>query len=94
MTIKIFIKRTVSPEDVLPLTTLLKKLRSLSLNQNGYIHGETLRRIDRPNESMVISTWQSLDDWNSWLSNPERVAIQDEIDHLLGVETEYAVYEV
>jgi heme oxygenase (mycobilin-producing) len=94
MTIKIFIKRKVSPEKILDLTVLLKKLRGLTLNQTGYIHGETLRRIDAQNESMVISTWRSLDDWNAWLSNPQRIATQGEIDQLLGVETEYAVYEV
>jgi len=43
---------------------------------------------------MVISTWRSLDDWNSWLNNDERMAIQREIDRLLGEKTEYAVYEV
>lgn len=94
MTVKIFIKRKVSSDNVLTLTTLLKKLRTLTLNQNGYIYGETLRRVDRNDECMVISTWRSLDDWNAWLNNQERIVIQGEIDLLLGEETEYAVYEV
>lgn len=94
MTVKIFIKRKVSPAHVLELTVLLKKLRSLTLSQSGYIYGETLRRVDRQDESMVISTWRSLDDWNAWVNNSERVAIQNEIDRLLGETTEYAVYEV
>ncbi|SDO57778.1 antibiotic biosynthesis monooxygenase family protein [Desulforhopalus singaporensis] len=94
MTVKIFIKRRVSPENILELTVLLKKLRSLTLNQSGYIYGETLRRVDMSDECMVISTWRSIDDWNSWLHNEERQAIQSEIDLLLGQETEYAVYEV
>lgn len=94
MTVKIFIKRKVSSDNVLDLTTQLKKLRSLTLNQTGYIYGETLRRVDRDDECMVISTWRSLEDWNAWLSNEERMSIQAEIDLLLGEETEYAVYEV
>jgi len=94
MTVKIFIKRQVSSDNVLELTVLLKKLRSLTLNQNGYIYGETLKRVDREDECMVISTWRSLEDWNAWLSNEQRIAIQSEIDLLLGAETEYAVYEV
>jgi heme-degrading monooxygenase HmoA len=94
MTVKIFIKRKVSPENVLALTVLLKKLRSLTLNQSGYIYGETLKRIDKKDECMVISTWRSLEDWNAWLNNEERIAIQSEIDLLLGAETEYAAYEV
>lgn len=94
MTVKIFIKRKVSPANVLDLTILLKKLRSLTLNQSGYIYGETLKRVDKSDECMVISTWRSIDDWNAWLNNDERMAIQREIDILLGEKTEYAVYEV
>lgn len=94
MTVKIFIKRKVSPNNVLDLTVLLKKLRSLTLNQAGYIYGETLKRVDKQDECMVISTWRSIDDWNAWLNNDERIAIQREIDNLLGEKTEYAVYEV
>ncbi|MDK9708030.1 MAG: antibiotic biosynthesis monooxygenase [Desulforhopalus sp.] len=94
MTVKIFIKRKVSPENVLELTTLLKRLRSLTLSQAGYIYGETLRRVDQPDENMVISTWRSLDDWNAWINNSERIAIQEEVDRLLGEKTEYSVYEV
>jgi heme-degrading monooxygenase HmoA len=94
MTVKIFIKRKVTPANVLDLTVLLKKLRSLTLNQSGYIYGETLKRVDKSDECMVISTWRSLDDWNAWLNNEERMVIQRDIDRLLGEKTEYAVYEV
>lgn len=94
MTVKIFIRRNVSPENVLALTVLLKKLRSLTLNQSGYIYGETLKRVDKKDECMVISTWRSMEDWNAWLKNEERVTIQNEIDLLLGQKTDYAAYEV
>ena len=94
MTVKILIKRSVSRENVLALTLLLKKLRSLTLNQSGYIYGETLKRVDREDECLVISTWQSIDDWNAWLNNEERATIQNEIDVLLREETTYSVYEV
>lgn len=93
MSVKIFIKRKGVENNIIELTVLLKKLRSLTLNQPGYIYGETLRRIDQPDECMVISTWRSLQDWESWLKNEERISIQSEIDLLLGKDTEYAVYE-
>jgi heme oxygenase (mycobilin-producing) len=93
MSVKIFIKRNVSDKKIIELTILLKKLRSLTLGQPGYISGETLRRIDKKGECMVISTWRSLEDWDNWVNNSERIAIQTEIDNLLGEQTEYAVYE-
>ncbi len=94
MTVKIFIKRNVSPDNILELTVLLKKLRALTLSQSGYIYGETLKRVDAENECLVISTWRSLDDWNTWLDDRRRISIQDEIDALLGEKTDYSVYEV
>jgi heme-degrading monooxygenase HmoA len=92
MTVKIFIKRKVQDKNVVELTMLLKKLRSLTLEQPGYISGETLNRIDKKNECMVVSTWRSVEDWNSWVNNPKRIEIQTQIDNLLGEETDYAMY--
>jgi heme-degrading monooxygenase HmoA len=92
MTVKIFIKRKVQDKNVVELTMLLKKLRSLTLEQPGYSSGETLNRIDKKNECMVVSTWRSVEDWNSWVNNPKRIEIQTQIDNLLGEETDYAMY--
>ena len=93
MTVKIFIKRDVQDKNITELNMLLKRLRGLTLSQSGYISGETLKRIDKPDECMVISTWRSVEDWNTWVNNEKRLKIQTEIDQLLGQETEYAVYE-
>jgi heme-degrading monooxygenase HmoA len=92
MTVKIFIRRKVQSESVMDLTMLLKRLRALTLEQPGYISGETLGRIDKKDESMVISTWRSVEDWNKWVNNPKRIEVQTEIDRILGEETEYAMY--
>ncbi len=92
MTVKIIIQRKVKDENVAELTVLLKKLRALTLEQPGYISGETLSRIDNTEETMVISTWRSLEDWNSWVNNPKRTEVQNQIDKLLGHGTEYAMY--
>jgi heme oxygenase (mycobilin-producing) len=93
MSVKIFIKREVPSDKSNELTVLLRKLRALTLSQPGYISGETLRRIDKKTETMVISTWRSVADWNAWVNNAERTTLQEEIDRLLGTETEYAIYE-
>ncbi len=92
MTVKIFIKRKLQDNNVVQLTLLLNKLRALAVSQPGYISGETFNRIDKKDECMVIGTWRSLEDWNNWVNNPLRIAVQAEIDRLLGEETEYAIY--
>ena len=93
MAVKIFITRKGIDKNIIELTVLLKKMRSLTLNQPGYIYGETLRRIDQPDECVVISTWRSREDWDNWFNSPQRQSVQSEIDLLLGDTTEYAVYE-
>ncbi len=93
MSVRIFIKRTVPAAKVPELTVLLKRMRSVTLMQPGYISGQTLKRLDKPDDCMVISTWRSIDDWNDWVKNNKRIAIQNEIDELLGAETDYEIYE-
>lgn len=92
MSVKIFIKRKVQDKSAVELTMLLKRLRALTLEQPGYISGETLARIDKKDECMVVSTWRSVEDWNNWVNNPKRIEVQTQIDKLLGEDTEYAMY--
>jgi heme-degrading monooxygenase HmoA len=92
MTVKIVIKRTVSKDKEKDLLPLIKELRILTTRQDGYISGETLQRIDKPGETVVVSTWETAEDWNRWVNSPERTVLQEKIDILLGKETEYEVY--
>ena len=92
MSIKIIIKRKVPKDKEKEVLPLIKELRTLTTKQEGYISGETLDRVDKPGQSLVISTWQSVEDWNNWLNSTERKAIQDNIDKLLGEKTEYELY--
>jgi len=92
MTVKVFIKRKLHDNNAVELTFLLNKLRALALNQPGYVSGETFHRLDKKDECMVIGTWRSLEDWNSWVNNPLRIEVQTAIDRLLGEVTEYAIY--
>ena len=92
MAVKIMIKRKASNEKLLEVLPYLKKLRIMAMSQDGYIGGETLKRIDDPEELLVVSTWQSMDQWKAWFENPERNELQEKIDSALGEKTEYCVY--
>ena len=92
MSIKIIIKRKVPKDKEKEVLPLIKELRLLTTKQEGYISGETLDRVDKPGQSLVISTWQSVEDWNNWVNSADRRAIQDNIDELLGEKTEYELY--
>lgn len=92
MAIKIIIKRRVPKDKAAELLPLFMQLRALATAQPGYISGETLRNIDDPQEFLVIGTWQSLDNWQSWVSSKQRTEIQERVDALLGERTEYSSY--
>lgn len=92
MAVKIIIKRNVSEIRERELMPFLIQMRNLCINQPGYISGETLKSLDTPGEYLVISTWQSLEDWKRWASSSNRIEIQSQIDVLLGEETDYGVY--
>ena len=93
MAVKIFIKRKVADEMAPKLDALLRKMRVLTMNRRGYISGETFNRIDQAGVSLVISTWQSIDDWREWTLCKERIELQEQIDKLLGQPTEYEIFE-
>ena len=86
--IRIHIKREVPEGKETALQSLINQLRGITTGQPGYISGETLKRVDKPGESLVVSKWQSLKYWNLWFENPERSKIQEEIDQLLGKRQE------
>ena len=92
MAVKIIINRRVAKEKEAELLPLLIQLRALATAQPGYISGETLRNVDNPEESLVISTWNSIENWKDWLASRQRAEVQEKIDSLLEVETEYKAY--
>ena len=94
MAIVIIIKRTFDDEvQALKLAPLIVKLRSLATVQPGYISGTTFKCLDCPGEYLVMSSWNSVADWNLWLNSGERKSLQSQVDALLGKETEYRIYE-
>jgi heme-degrading monooxygenase HmoA len=92
MAVKVIIKRTVPPEKGRSMIPLFRQMRALAMNQDGYISGETLRNLNNPDEFIVISSWQSSENWNNWLKSENRQKIQKQIDELLGGRTQYEIY--
>jgi heme-degrading monooxygenase HmoA len=91
MTIRVFIRRKVIRGNELVLADLLTRLRALALQAEGYISGETLHSLDDPDESLVISTWESLEDWRAWEAKPERKELQAKIDRFLVFPSEHRI---
>ena len=92
MAIKIIIERHTIPGNELSLSELLLQLRAEAMKTKGYISGETLRALDDPNKYIVISTWDTLEDWRTWEADSTRKKIQNNIDALLRTPSAHHIY--
>ena len=93
MAIDVMIKRKVKPgRQAKDLVPLILHLRALATYQPGYISGTTLCNLEHPDECLVISRWESLDDWNRWQNSKQRTEIEQKIEMLIGEKTDYAIY--
>jgi heme-degrading monooxygenase HmoA len=85
--VKVLMERTIRGQNVGQIVRLLRQLRVLAMQQPGYISGETLHGVDDPNYYLVISSWESLQQWQDWFNNPERRQLSAEIDAILASPT-------
>ena len=92
MAVKVLIRRNVPESKAREMIPLFRKMRTLANEQPGYITGETMRNLEKPDEFLVISTWETSDDWKRWVQSNDRQQIQGQIDTLLGGETEYEIF--
>ena len=92
MIVKIIIDRKVKKGKEAEFFELLKELRSKAVSSKGYISGETLRALPDLHNYIVVSTWQSADDWKNWERNPERKKIQARIEKLMVRPTKTKIY--
>jgi heme-degrading monooxygenase HmoA len=95
MSIQVLIRRDFVKEKANELAPLMVNLRSLARSQPGFISSESLRCIEPPDEReyLIRSSWKSVEDWKNWLHSEARTAIQQKIDAIAGVTTEYRIYE-
>lgn len=92
MHIKVLMYRNVALNHKEKLQPYLIQLRSMAEKMPGYIKGETLTNTDDPTKTLVISSWQTLEDWENWLNSHTRRTIQLDIDKILTEPTYYQVY--
>ena len=93
MHVQVIIKRKWQVDNPTELLPLLTELRSRAKKQPGYISGETLRSLDNPEDYMVVSNWETADDWKKWLQSKERRDLQGRVDSLIGEKTFYEIFE-
>ena len=94
MAVKILIKRKFKNGNMRAASRFLINNRSGAMQQPGYISSETLRSLDDKDQIMVVSMWESMEDWQAWKNSETRKANVAEFkDYLVG-ETKYEYYSL
>ena len=94
MAIKVFIKRHVKKGKTKDTLTLLNEVRGQALKQPGYISGETLVNHYDPCNIMVVSTWQTIEDWIRWEESEARAAKEDQLESLQEAPADFEIYDL
>jgi heme-degrading monooxygenase HmoA len=90
--VKVMIKRHIKDGKAKDVFSLLKEQRVKAMNQRGHLNGETLMSYQNPQCLLVISSWQSMENWLSWKESEERRANEARLEQFLESPTEYDEY--
>ena len=90
--VKVIVERHLKEGE--SLMHLLRELRAAALCHPGYITGETLVSTEDKSAITVISTWRSLEDWQSWAATEMRTRLYQQIRPLLAEEPKVRTYQI
>jgi heme-degrading monooxygenase HmoA len=92
MIAKILIKRRFREGNTSQIITILNDIRRLAMSWPGYQSGETLIKNGFPNDMVVISTWNSMEEWQAWKACTERKKFEAMLEVYQVGPTEYEEY--
>ena len=93
MAIDVMIRRKVKQgHQAKQLVPLILQMRALATYQPGYISGKTLCNLKDPEECLVISSWESVEDWERWRHSLKRAEIEKKIESLTRKKTTFEIY--
>ena len=72
MPVHVVIKRRFRMNQPDKLVPLLQDMTRRARLQPGYVSTNTLQSKEDPDDYMVVSVWETEDDWKAWFVNPER----------------------
>ena len=94
MSVKILIRRKFKREALKNASAMLIKARTNAMGNQGYISTETLVNYDDPQSVLILSMWQSKDDWDRYRDSDTRKEHEDKYADMFEGSTEYEILRV
>ena len=91
--IKVVVERHLRQGKEQEFATLLVELWVKAMRRRGYISGETLRSLEKPEVWLTISSWSDLTMWKSWAESRERLDFLEDVEPLLRAPARESVFE-
>lgn len=70
--IRIIIERILAEGMADPYELAAREALVETMSQPGFISGESLQDIANPNRRILLGTWRSMREWNTWFSSSQR----------------------
>lgn len=94
MSVKILIKRKFRKEALKDAADMLIKARTNAMGNKGYISTETLVDFDDPQSVLIISMWQTKEDWDNYSESETRRVHEEKYAQMFEGPTEYQTYTI
>jgi heme-degrading monooxygenase HmoA len=82
--IRVVIERWLVEGGAETIERIMRDLRREAIHSPGYVMGETLRDVADPRHFVIISTWRTREEWETWAVSSARQEIEDQIRLLLA----------
>ena len=94
MPIKVLIRRQFKADHVDEIKKMLKEIRYIALDQEGYMSSETMWDHENPSRVVVASNWRSIKNWNDWMGNDKRKLAEQKFTEFLEGDAEYEIFDL
>ncbi len=93
MSIVVLIERRLKPGQQEKFRTALRNPRLSRRTVRGFVSGKVIHDASDENNTLVISVWERLEDWQQWQASAEREALNQEIQSMLDGPEVIRVYQ-
>ena len=94
MAIRVLIKRKFKNANPKNVNEVIYHFRQLATKEKGYISSESLNSFDDPNLVLVLSMWQSKEDWDRYMNSSDRKEAEKKCSELFERPPEYEAFHL
>ena len=92
--IKVFIERVIADGLEQNYKEAIRSTLKAVLEAPGYISGESLTDVNRPNHKFIVTNWTSVQAWKKWSTSTARLNVINEILPILQTKEKITVLEI